>query len=432
MLKINKKLIGSISICALFFHLDVKAQVAKEITSKYPASVVYRLYSITAKVDIPVEKQHTLAEYFLKQDKLANQALATGKGIEALSGYYTTRISYLKTVLSPLELNDYEFDPDNTENQIEKAVKYRQQLGLGSKEVSDLLKASKTEVALSGNEPELADNTTLTEGKALTEVLSQQQYNNFLQLLVKPIAIAQSNSSWVRLRKYGFVSGADSTKINSQNLEYFVKAGVIDARANNSELYTKIDSIRQTYFVFKPLNLWKLDMLDNDMPESQFSAVIKSRALLKLTGKQVDSLIAAAAKLEQIRSAYKAKVTYKKYDSNPFEAKNLMHILTSPQYEAYLYDKNKVEAITDEKKLWTRLKQYNLDKGVDSVQTNKELINYQLNLLVANERYHNDDTEENMQIKAMVENKKPAILKKLDLTVKTSTLNASSKKSLSW
>jgi len=432
MLKLNKKLIWLISACLILFHPDVNAQVAKEITARYPASVVYRLSGITSKVAIPVEKQRILAEYFQKQDKLANQALASGKNSDEISGYYTNRIAYLKTVLSPLELNDYEFNPENTENQLEKAIKYRQSLSLSTEQVNDLLGARKTENAPQDNESEPTGNTTLAEGEKLTKILSLSQYDKFLQLLVKPIALTQSNSSWLLLKKYSLVKTVDSSRINSENLEYFTRAGISDARVNNSESYLKIDSVRGTYFVYKPLNLWKLDMLNNQLPESQFAAVITKRKLLKLSSRQADSLLAVAAALEKITADYKTKITYKKYDSTPFEAKNLLQILTSSQYEAYLYDKNRVEAITNEKKIWTRLKQYGLTSDVDSVQVNKELIDYQLNLLVANERYHNSDTQENTEIKAMVENKKPAILKKLDISVRTSALNASSKKSLSW
>jgi hypothetical protein len=432
MLKINKKLIWSISACLILFHPDVNAQVAKEITARYPASVVYRLSGITSKVAIPVEKQRILAEYFQKQDKLANQALASGKNSDEISGYYTNRIAYLKTVLSPLELNDYEFNPENTENQLEKAIKYRQSLILGTEQVNDLLGARKTENAPQDNESEPTGNTTLAEGEKLTKVLSPSQYDKFLQLLVKPIALIQASTSWALLKKHGLVKPTDSVRINSENLQYFIRAGIMDARANNSELYLKIDSVRGTYFVYKPLDLWKLDMLNNQMPESQFATVITKRKLLKLSSRQVDSLLAVAAALEKIRAEYKTKVSHEKYNSIPFEAKNLLQILTPPQYETYLYDKNRVEAITNEKKIWTRLKQYGLTNDVDSAQTNKELVNYQLNVLVANERYHNSDSQENMELKAMVENKKPPILKKLDISVRTSSLNASSKKSLSW
>ena len=173
-------------------------------------------------------------------------------------------------------------------------------------------------------------------------------------------------------------------------------------------------------------------MLNDQLPASQFTSILKDRKDLSLSGKQVDSLITYVSILEKQKLAYKSKNAYQKYDPSQFEAKAIIRTLNPTQYDTYLKKKNQANAVVNEKKKWAKLKQYGLDAGVDSIQTNRELINYELKLLVANERYHNDDSPQNAELKKVVEHNKPPLYKKLELAVATTPANIAAKKALAW
>jgi hypothetical protein len=178
--------------------------------------------------------------------------------------------------------------------------------------------------------------------------------------------------------------------------------------------------------------LFKLDMINNTLPQSQFAVILKDKKALNLTNQQIDSLLSSAFKLERLKAAYNARFPYQKYDAYPFEGKSLLKILNEAQYNSYLATKNRTNAIVTQKKMWGKLKQYGLNKGVDSAQVNTELITYNLNLLVANEKYHTDDSPKNAEVKNKLDRNKPVILQKLDYSIKTTALNSTTNKSLSW
>lgn len=425
-----------ISFTLMMIHLigHANAQIAKELISKYPAFVIYRLNEITSKTGLSLQKQRTIAEYFLNQDRAAGKALLTGVSPSGLGKFYSDNDAYLKIVLSPLEYNDYIVTEGTLDQQLQKVIKYRMELKLSNQQLSELMTTAKKNQTES--DPLDASGTKNSipadDSMVLTSILTKQQYSKFFYILVRQLSVRQTNESWKELKKSGLVVEADSSKLYPKNMEYFIAANTVEAQSFEALKRNKIDSIRESCFVFKPIILWKQDMLNSTMPASQFADVLKMRAILHITNKQIDSLLADAVKLQQIRKDYIASHPHQKFDAAMFEGKNLIRTMSSAQYTAYLKQKNMITAMTNEKKVWNRLKQYGLNTGIDSIKTNNELINYQLNLLVASERYHVDDSPENAEIRSKAERAKPPILKELDLAVKTNSGNAMAKKQLSW
>jgi len=433
MLNNGKAKLGVILSGLILLPSTLLAQVGKEITLKYPASVVCRVYTITAKTNIPLKKQITLADYYLQQDKQANKALASGAPLADVAGIFTENTTYLKKLLSPLEFNDYLFSTDKTTSQFIKALRFRNDLALSDKQINELLAIAsnpKNLQSTANNEIPLSINRY--EGEQLVKILTDKQYKSYITLLVTPWANTDNQDAWQKLTRYGFVNPCDSDRICKDNLSYFIKSDGIDAETNNSLLAGKLDSVRFTYFTFKPACLMKLDMVNGTLPQSQFTDVLKARKVLWLTNRQVDTLITDISQLERLRVTYKAQHPYSKYDAIPFEGKKILSVLNTVQYNVYLKEKNKESALVNEKKTWNRLKQYDMLTNVDSVQLSKDLIRYHLNILVANERFHNDDTPQNAEARTAAERNKPAILKQLDINVKTTAAKNDSKKALAW
>jgi hypothetical protein len=418
----------------IFSPLSMAAQVAKEVTTKYPASVVCRLYAIACKTNIPVKKQMVLADYFLQQDKQANKALSNGAPLADVANLYAVNTTYLKKILSPLEFNDYIFSADKTTSQFIKALKFRNELGLNEKQVNELLTlADKPHELRATANNEIPPTINRYEGEQLVRILTGRQYKSYITLLVAPWADSDNLEAWLKLKRYGFVNPADSGKVCKDNLNYFMKSDGMDAETSNSISAGKTDSVRFSFFSFKPACLMKLDMVNGTLPQTQFTDILKIRKVLWLNNRQVDTLISDISQLERLRGAYKAQHPYMKYDATPFEAKKILDILNTVQYNAYLREKNKDNAMVNEKKTWNRLKQYGLIKeGVDSVQLSKDLIKYHLDILMANERFHNDDSPQNAEARAAAEKNKPFILKQLDTNMKTTAAKDNSKKALAW
>ena len=418
----------------VFFLLPAvgaRAQLSQDILSRYPSSIVYRIYQIDSKTRLSPQQQKAFAEYFSKQEKQANADVQNGN-FSALENSYSIDGSFLRKTLSPLEYNDYRFTEGDVSNQLIKAIKFRNRLQLSDDQITKLLTAAEKRESDIDIESSY-DDAILEDGELLTGVLTPDEYSELLSLMIKPIAERKNKLLWAKLIKYRIVSANDSAAVYTENEAYLLRTGISDARANNSlALHNKIDSIRGTYFSFKPLSLWKIDLLTNTLSSSQFGDALKERVVLKLTDSQIDTLIVCARILENDRISYESKETHKKYDATKYEARELIHILSTQQYESYLTIRKMPSAMTNEKKIWNRLKQYNLANSGDSVLYNRAMLDYELRLLVADERYHNDDSPENQRLKEEAEKNKPPIMKKLDMAVKSSTVNASTSKTLSW
>jgi hypothetical protein len=328
----------------LFFHFmaffllgfTLKAQIPSEIAKKYPPYVIYRLYEVISKTNISVQKQSLIAEYFLKQDSLATKALTSGTDITEAMNYYTDNTEYLKTVLSPVELNDYKFSNSNSSSQLVKAVKYRNELNLDKAQIDALLQANQDlENAQRNFKPVLSENifnTRQFEAERLIKILKNKQYDNFLELVVKPKARSENNDAWLLLKRYNLIPAVDSIKVYNQNFDYFLRTNISDARINNSKAPEKLDSVRRDYSAFKPASLLKVDLLFNKLPASQFTEVLRKRKELALGNIQIDSLISSISRLSQLRVNFKIVQPDQKYDATSFEVEHLSKILTQSQY----------------------------------------------------------------------------------------------------
>lgn len=422
----NRLVILVIALCSSSSVL--KAQVVKEVLNGYPALVVNQVNLVCSNVSIPSDKQLMLARYFSEQDKLANNVLKSGGMANAVAPYYTIDANYLKSILSPLEFNDYLYNSGKDKLQLSAALKYRRELTLSEAQVKQLLDLVSV-LRMQVDTLSLPVPLRRYQARRLQKALNAKQYASFLQLLVIPTATEENEIAWNQIKALNIPqTQADF----DDDLRFFMRTDANDARVLNNDPTIRIDSVRSEYFVFKPKPLLKLDMMNRNLPVCQFADVLNLRASLKLTNRQTDSLLTCVGKFEEAKAAFKASQPYKKYDGTPYETKNLSIILERSQYDAFLVIKNKEHAIVNEKKTWGRLKQYGLTQGVDSAKVNNELIEYELNKLVAAERYHIDDSQQNAESKAKAESDKPLILRKLDISVKTTALTNDPKKTLAW
>ncbi len=561
--------------------LTIKAQVAPELSRNFPANIIAKIYDVTLKAKLPLQKQIRLGWYFKTQDSLANASLLKGEPASEIKKYYEVKPEILSKVLSPLELNDYEIDKDNAASKFAVAIKYRIELALtqvqinslfnqfeqekklvkkigfdikryeadhlvlimkkeqyralllminrekaqdyaieiwkqgkelgltdgtdsvsvipellryhnnnvtsteytnttgdldknigsipkppllqkidvvnGNVEEKELAAAVKYKTELNLNyrqvnaiinyaiqlenwraltkskNPNASTDTKAAEIKSLLKMLqSEQQYTKLLTLKNTDKAIKNARADWVDLQKFDLIAGLDSAKTNTQNLKYETEILVEVEKMAIIGTPEKADSVKKTLAANRPYILLKLAAYRNNLPKSQFSEAIKYRKELKLNDNQINQLLDKVSKLELLKLDNKSHHLYEFTRVKEFETYNLISILNEVQYSIYLTYKVHNKSVEYANSDWEKLKKFGLSKDLDSAKVYIQIMKYETDQLVANERYLNDKSQINLFFKKQLEDNKPDYLKKMDAAVKNLTANNEVKKNLAW
>lgn len=194
---------------------------------------------------------------------------------------------------------------------------------------------------------------------------------------------------------------------------------------------TKDSLMKMVAVQYEPL-INRAMMQDGIWPvKSKFSAAIRHREALKLEKKQVDSLLAAATKLEELRAAFSPAVPGEKFNARIFENEQTPKILTDIQYFTLLTLENHDQAMKWARSDWEELKKRGLTEGLDSAKVIAQIANYDLNFLIVKDRYSTDKEKQKLAMKQMPG--EPAILVNLKTARKyNNPVNATASGSFKW
>jgi len=329
------------------------------------------------------------------------------------------------------------FKEKTFEKQLESVVKFRKEIGLNDNQLDQVLtlitSLEQARVINAINTPDKAFNSKPIENEMILKTLSNNQYTKFLTRKNTDKAQRLMKDDWAELLKFGLVQHKDSLKITQQAFKLELERLVVQENFLNKNLPHKADSARKKIEISKPIIFWKMDAYKNSVPRSQFSDAIKFREVLKLDASQIDSLVGKLPKLEALRFDYKRDHPEGgQYYARPFEDEHLKKILSPNQYNDYLIAKNFDKANTNATKDWVKLKELNLVKGLDSNKIGKEIITYELKMLVVRDRLALDKSVVNVTLLKDLETNKPDCLKKLEDAIKTSNVDRQMKQKLAW
>ena len=273
----------------LWLPIIIKAQVSPELTQKFSANILVRIYEVNAKVKLPLQKQVLLGEYFKTQDRLANAAVAKGLDPSEINKYYVTKPEDLTGILSPLELNDYSINKDNTASKFAVAIKYREQLNLDISQVDSLL----MEVNIAKNiRKKLGSNIKKYEAEHLIKILKNEKYMNLLFIINKEKASAFATDGWHRLKQIGLTNELDST------YEVEALANYENNMITSSEYTSTTSDYDKKKDLLKPLLAKKLDVINGNVTSKELTTVVKYHEELNLDVKQVNKAIDYAIGIE--------------------------------------------------------------------------------------------------------------------------------------
>jgi hypothetical protein len=163
--------------------------------------------------------------------------------------------------------------------------------------------------------------------------------------------------------------------------------------------------------LLNPEQLVKYSIAPSDTPvdgvaaahSTVFAFLLNNAKQLNLSKPQTDSLTAAiiaVAKLKQGKN------------QQDFEQVKMTKILTAQQYESYLQLKNSGKALKWATSDWADIKAHGLDKGLDSAKVVNQILQYDINRLVAKDKFRNDPAQLDVYIRN-IDASKPMILKQL-------------------
>ena len=392
-------------IWLLLLPIISEAQIAPEIAKKFPPNVIARIYEVTTRVKLSSQKQELLGRYFNAQDSLAKEAIVKGLPPSDINKYYTTRAENLKQILSPLELNDYITIKDATATKFAVAVKYREQLALDKLQIDSLFMQAtfvRSNTRMSGSE------IKKYEAEHLVRTLKADQYKSLLLIINREKATTYANDAWQQAKQLGFVTGIDSAKVISDIATYQGNKIITNE-------YTATTGKPNTTVIPKPFILKKLDVFNGNISEKLLSSLIKYRAELHLTTRQVDDIVSYALQLETWRASMLEKNAQANVDTKQNEVITVKRMLkTDELYTKFLTLKN-----LDQAKKYTMvdlvgLQKFGLLTHQDSIKTMSEILKYQTDILVAVERMGNSNTPGKVDsVKELYAANKPRILLKL-------------------
>ena len=116
----------------------------------------------------------------------------------------------------------------------------------------------------------------------------------------------------------------------------------------------------------------------------------------------------------------------------PSEYENVIKILTPEQIDIWLASKNKNQSLKVAQKNWKKLEMEGLIKGLNQDAVVKEFAAYQLQFLIADEKARMYNTSEYSFYRRDIEQKKPELLKKLDLIARNKSKGIATKNELTW
>ena len=397
------------------------------VLKAYPAAVISRVYSITSRVALPVERQRKLAEYFQEKDRMANQAKERGEDPVVFAKYYTVDYDEIRELLEPEDFNRYilSLHEDEELRNYPLALKLRrmadrhaEELKLSKDQVLDLL-ADVAEIEESARSGEF--NVDSAENEGLAHFLSEEQFREYFYLSSVPGVERTVDELMDRLRDAELMTMDDSAKVYQLLYPFeYQRAGGLAYYSFKKEnkLY---DRYRDSMACHQPAITILYDGHRNLHPWSWPLNILFHRKSLDLTNAQINSLVSMYRKVQEgeFRARYlKADDSDERFDRWQFEKTELVKVLNTLQIDNYLQIRNRKSAEENAQRDYEKLREYGLVMAQDSAGVHQELFDYRLRLQVRDEWVAIERSKKNEFAKRDIIDNRPELLKMLDEKIK--------------
>lgn len=418
-----------LNLCLSFPFIGF-GQVSQEVSHKFPAHIVYKIDDLMTKVNLSQEKQIKIAQEFSKLDSLANISLKKGATSTQLRSYYIVSKKFLKPILSAEEFDFYEYEIEK-DNRFLVALKFAAYLKLNSEQ---LIKIREQKDYLYAKPLTTKQEKINFYNTKLNDILTKQQSVLLLQIIYKDQSIADAKKDWERIQQLKLVNDKESsTEYKKIENYHSLKNSFLDLDSEKFDK-KKIEKLIAKITLEEPPLLIRANILSaGEFKNNSFSSIIKYEKDIKLTESQIDTLLAKYKELEKIRFENEERdLTSKLPLKEPSEYDNVIKLLNPEQINIWLGNKHKNQAIKIALKNWKKLEMEGLIKDLNQETTVLDFSNYQLKFLIADEKTRMYNTPEYAFYKRDVEQKKPDLLKQLDLIARNKSKGITTKNGLTW
>lgn len=398
-------------VCLFVAYLPVLAQVDRFVAGEFPPHVIYRIQAIDDISRLSEQSLHNLALYFIRQDSLATKMLH-GNGFHAsLARFYQTPIDELRGVISDLEFNDYKIGIRSGRLcQLREIVFYREQIKLKQSEIRALLLHS-DEVEMKIGQKGFKQREV--EHCLADSIIGQEKFLHFYSTKYQDKIRTTIKKWYTGMKKYHLVDiRNDSTSVCASLLcfenerlsyyEYWKNAGsiVLYNEAMRVDKFKKPESLKRLE-IYEKLPSWSLipDIFDN-------------KEQIKLTTAQTNLLFGIPERFERLKEEKKKRK--EKFLQRGLEYSLVEEVLASVQINMVLKKKYRNEVQKNVEKDIETLGENGLLRGRDVGEVSKELLDYQLDLKIANVLVELEKSREHVFERYDLENNKPELIKKLE------------------
>lgn len=407
-----------------------QAQVSPNLNKKFPAHILYTIDDIVSKVKLTEDQQIKIGKKLFTADSLANISLNKGEAIAKLKSYYTIDNNFLKPLLSPEELDCYDYEI-NKDNRFLVALKFANKLKLNTNQLKKIREQKDYLFATPFTNKQ--EKINFYNGK-LNEILTKEQYVSLLQIIYKEQSTFDAKKDWERIKQLKIVNDEKSrNEYNKIENYHSFKNSLLDL---DSEKYDKkkLETLTNKIALQEPPLLIRANILSGGaFKDNAFSSIIKYEKDIQLTEVQIDTILSKYKQLEKTRFENEERdLTSKLPLKEPSQYDGIIKILSPEQINIWLANKNKNQAMKIALKNWKKLEMEGLIKDLNKEVTILDFSNYQLKFLIADEKTRMYNTPEYAFYKRDIEQKKPELLKQLDTIAKNKSKGITTKNALTW
>ncbi|MDQ6531036.1 hypothetical protein [Flavobacterium sp. LHD-85] len=426
----KNKTLPAIMLGLLTCPVFLTAQINDKAIRNLPAHIVWKVQQISTLVNLSEEQQSRLGRSFFIKDSLANKSLASGESLSKLAGFYNDDSQTLKTTLTPYQYDCYEFENNNSDRFL-TALKFAADLQLNPDQINKIRKQKDVQPT-----EKLTDKKEIIAfyNSKLSSILTKEQYVSLLQITYRDKSKTDAKKDWERIKQLNLITDKNNGVQYAELEKYhLLKNSYLDA---DSEQYDKKKLAFETEKIAlqEPPLLIRANILSaGEYKNNTYSTIIKYERDIKLTSSQTDSILSKYKQLVALRFENEERdLTSKLPIKEPSEYENVIKILTTEQIDIWLASKNKNQSLKVAQKNWKKLEMEGLIKGLNQDAVVKEFAAYQLQFLIADEKARMYNTSEYSFYRRDIEQKKPELLKKLDLIARNKSKGIATKNELTW
>ena len=421
----------TVLLALLCIPFMAQAQLSQNLSQHFAAHILYKIDEVASKVALTEAKQIKIGQKLFTADSLATIYLIKGTSVTQLKSFYTIDANFLKPILSPEELDAFQYENDK-DNRFLVALKFATEFKLNPNQI--------TEIRIQNSFLETHPKPTTKESivffnAKLGAILSREQYILVLQKIYKEQSIADAKKDWVKIEQLQLIT--DEKKKNSEynKIENYhsMKNSFLDLHSEKLDK-KELEKLTDKIALQEPPLLVRANILSAGIfKDNTFSSIIKYEKDIKLTEIQIDTILYKYKQLELIRfENHERELTTKLLLPEPSQYANIITILTPEQINLWLAKKCYDQAIKVALRNWKKLEEEELNKGLDRDSTILEFTNYQIKFMVADEKTRMYNTTEYAFYKRDIEQKKPELLKKLDAIARNKSKGFTTKNGLTW